>query len=636
LSLWRELGRRNVIRVGLAYLAGAWLSLQVVSILLPAFGAPSWVLQAVILAAAIGLLVALVLAWIYEWTPEGIRAQSDVPVVGAAAFTSRKIDFFIIGLLVLAVLFLILEDHLLDRADTALVPEVDSIAVLSFENLSNSPDDEYFSDGLADEILSTLGRIQELRVASRMASFYFKGKDVDLPTIAGTLRVKYVLSGAVRRYGDRIRVTAALDDPATSDLVWSETFDREVADVLDIQTNIARSVATAIVPVLSERSERQFTVPPTASSDAYDFYLRGRDYLRQPAEEATLVSAVQLFDRAIGLDPSFAQAYAGSCEAHLGAYYVSRNARSLELGEAACGRALALNDSLWEVRVARGTLYRDKGEYANAVEELEAAIEQQPTAVAPYIELAQVYAAQNLVAEAEEMFRRAQQIESGYWRVHNELGNFFWHLYRYSEAIPFYQRVIDLTPDSGIGYDNLGVAYQALGEYAEAERAWNESPQPSRWTYSNRGLNFYHLGEYRKAVEDLGRAVEAAPEWYVSWGQLGDAYRHVAAEEENAQSAYARAIQLAERELRTNPAAWEALARLAMYYAYSNQPAKATDSLEELFRLTSDPAAYYFAARAALQLGDTERAREYRARVAASGWSPANLRDDPDLAVLRE
>lgn len=633
-SLREELKRRDVFRVGAAYAVVAWLLIQAASIVFPTFDTPQWALQVLISVAILGFPVVLVLAWLYEITPMGLRRSDEVlQEASLREATEKRLNGVIIGLLVVAVVFLIVENYVLPRTGND-GETLDSIAVLAFENFSTDPGDEYFADGLADELLSVLGRIRELKVASRTASFYFKGRDIDVATIASTLRVGYVLSGGVRRYGDRIRVTAALDDPSSSDLIWSESYDRELADILEIQSDIARAVATAIVPVLSERSERQFAVQPTDSTEAYDFYLRGRDYLRQPAEEAILASAVQLFERAIGLDAGFAQAYAGLCEAHLADYHLRERSDSFARAERACNRALTLDDSLWEVHVALGNLYRYSGRYDGAVRELESAVAAQPSAVSSYLALAQTYAAQNLVVEAEAMFRRAEEVESGYWAVHNEFGSFLWHVYRYEEAIPYYQRVIELVPDSGIGHDNLGVTYQALGKFAEAERTFNESPLPSRWTYTNRGLNYYYLGDFPAAVEDQKRAIEIAPDVHEPWGRLGDAYRFIPNARADAQAAYEQAIELAEGDLDINPADWDTLARLCTYYAYSGQPDRAADGLERLFELTDDPTAHYFAALTNLELGNRERVYDHLAVVVASGWSRATVAADPSFAVL--
>jgi TolB-like protein/class 3 adenylate cyclase/Tfp pilus assembly protein PilF len=635
-SLWEELKRRNVFRVGAAYSVVAWLLIQAASIILPTFDAPRWLMQGFVSLTILGFPVALVLAWVYELTPMGLKRSDEVLRQSSIReITGKRFNAATISLLVVALAIVIFDNYVaMDSDDVA--PELDSIAVLAFENLSTDPDDEYFADGLADELLGALSRILELRVASRTASFYFKGKDVDISTIAATLEVGYIVSGRVRRIGDRIRVTAALDNPITSDLLWSQSFDRDLADILDIQSEIARSVATAIVPVLSARSKRQFMLRPTENAQAYDYYLRGRDYLRRPSETTTLASAIQLLNLAVELDAQFAHAYAGLCEAYLGSFYFSQSTEFFEQAEVACNRALTLDDSLWEVHVALGTLHRYRGQYDSAVLQLQTAISRQPSAVSPYLELARVYAARNLIDEAEAMFRRAEGVESGYWAVHNEFGNFLWDLNRYEESIPFYERVIQLVPDSGIGHDNLGNAYLALGQWDRAVTVFNASPLPSRWTYTNRGLIHFYLQEFSDAVEDQLQAINIAPDVHASWGRIADAYRYIPGEEENAAAAYRRAIELAERELSINPADWESLGRLITYYIHAGQTDRAAAELEKLFDLTADPTAYYFAALASASLDDFDRVFEYLQIVLDSGWSRATIEVEPDFSILRE
>ncbi|NNC78407.1 MAG: hypothetical protein HKN77_10620, partial [Woeseiaceae bacterium] len=335
LSLWAELKRRNVVRVGVAYAVVGWLLIQVADVILSTFHAPPWVMQGFIALIILGFPIALVLAWIYELTPMGLKRSDDVLRQASISWlTGRRLDGAIISLLVVAVIFLVYENYVSKGlAELGKAAPV-SVAVLAFENQSTTPDNEYFADGLADELLSALGRIRELKVASRTASFYFKGKEVDLDTIASKLMVDNVLSGSVRRDGERVRVTAVLDNTVSDNLLWSETYDRNLEDILDIQSDIARAVAAAIVPVLSPESEQRINKAPTENTEAYQFYLRGRDYLRQPPEQTTLGSAIELFDRAIRLDRRFAQAYAGLCDAYIGAYDFARDPKSFENAEA--------------------------------------------------------------------------------------------------------------------------------------------------------------------------------------------------------------------------------------------------------------------------------------------------------------
>jgi TolB-like protein/Tfp pilus assembly protein PilF len=635
-SLWAELSRRNVFRVGVAYTVVTWLLIQVADVVLPTFDSPRWIMQALIFLAILGFPITLVLAWVYELTPMGLKRSDDVLRQASIRWlTGRRLDRAIISLLVVAVVFLVYENYVSKRLAATSASMIQSIAVLAFQNLSADPADEYFADGLADELLSVLGRIQELKVASRTSSFYYKGKDIDIATIASKLMVSNVLSGSVRREGERIRVTTVLDNTETGNLLWTETYDRKVDAILDIQSDIARSVATSIVPVLSAESETRIVAHPTENTEAYDYYLRGRDYLRQPAEEATLSSAIALFDRAITLDSRFAHAYAGLCEAYLGSYEFARSPASFQRAEIACHRALTLDEGLWEVHVALGNLYRINGRYDAAVLELNAAIARQPNAVSPYLALAQTYAGQKKLQQAEETFLRAEVVESGYWGVHRAFGNFLYDQSRYDEAIQRHLKVIELAPDSGIGYDNLGNSYLALGDLNQAESAFNASPLPSRWTYSNRGLVYYYRGEFDKAVEDQKRAVDLAPEVHLAWGKLADAYRFVPGAEQNANDAYEKAIQLAERELAINPSDWSSIGRLGLYYAHTGRLDQARARLEKLLELTADPTGHYFASLISVQLADLEGAHEYLKQTVEGGWSQALLARDPDLKALR-
>ncbi len=636
LSLWGELKRRHVFRVGGAYTVVAWLLIQVADVILETFDSPRWVMQTLVSLLILGFPIALVLAWVYELTPVGLKRSDDVLRQASIQWlTGRRLNRAIISLLVIAVVFLVYENYVSKGLAGLSDAEPVSVAVLPFENHSVNAEDEYFADGLADELLSALGRIKELKVASRTASFSFKNKDVDVATIASKLMVDNVLTGSVRRDGEHFRVTAALDDTMTDNLLWSQTYDKKLEAILDIQSDIAQSVATAIVPVLSPESLSRIEAQPTENTEAYQYYLRGRDYLRQPAEEATLASAVELFGRAINLDRRFAHAYAGLCDAQLGAYEFARKTESFEAAELTCHRALTLDDSLWEVHVALGNLYRINGQHDSAVLELEMAIDQQPNAVGAYLALAKTYAGQNRLDRAEATFRRAEEIEGGYWGVHRAFGVFLYDQSRYDEAIERHIKVTELAPDSGIGYDNLGNSYLQIGEFAKAESAFNASPLPSRWTYMNRGLVYYFRGEFAKAVEDQKRAIELAPEVHASWGFLGDAYRHIQGEEKNASDAYERAIQLAERHLMINPADWRSVGQLGMYYAYAGRPDEALAQVEKLLELSSDSTAYYFATRVRVHLGDLEGAYESLEQTVQRGWSRVLLASNPDIVPLR-
>ncbi len=227
-SVWGELKRRNVVRVAVAYAIVSWLILQLTDVLIPLLDLPEWVGRFVFLLLVIGFLLALILSWAYELTPQGVKLGKDVDSSESIThITGRKIDFVIIGVLVVAVGFLLVDKLYLGEGDTVpdkvIVTERKAIAVLPFINMSSDPEQEYFSDGLAEELLNLLARIPELRVTSRSSSFSYKGKDFKIADVGRELNVGHVLEGSVRRSGDQIRITAQLIDVSEDAHIWSDT-----------------------------------------------------------------------------------------------------------------------------------------------------------------------------------------------------------------------------------------------------------------------------------------------------------------------------------------------------------------------------------------------------------------------------
>ena len=231
------------------------------------------------------------------------------------------------------------------------------------------------------------------------------------------------------------------------------------------------------------------------------------------------------------------------------------------------------------------------------------------------------------------MFRRAEEVEGGYWGVHRHYGNFLTAQSRFEEAIERHIRVTELVPDSGIGYDNLGRTYLSLGEFDKAESAFNASPLPSRWTYMNRGLVYYYRGEYAKAVTDQRRAIELAPQVHASWGFLADAYR-LQGEQDSATETYERAIELAEERLEISPGDSRTVGQLGMYYAYTGRNDEAVAQIETLLDSNADATAHYFATRVRVQIGDMKGAYESLQQTVEGGWPRALLASNPDIVAL--
>ena len=319
MSLIQELKRRNVFRVAIAYVLMGWLLLQGADFGLDLIGAPNWVIQAFTLALLLGLPVALFFAWAFELTPEGIRREKDVVRdESITTKTGRKLDFTIIGVLAVVIVMLLADrfgpggDGPTLEQQTAASP-AKTIAVLPFADMSQAGDQEWFADGLAEEILNALSRTPDLLVSSRTSSFKYKGSELGISMIAQDLGVAHVLEGSVRSSGDRIRVTAQLIRAEDGFHVWSENYDRDVADMITIQEDLARNIAMALETTMDPAALAEMSRAGTRSVEAYQQYLKGvklqTEALNVSDEAQTFVRAYEHFERAREIDPGFADAH---------------------------------------------------------------------------------------------------------------------------------------------------------------------------------------------------------------------------------------------------------------------------------------------------------------------------------------
>jgi adenylate cyclase len=381
MSLFTELKRRNVIRVAIAYIAGAWLLTEVSGTLFPAFGIPDWGVRFVVIVLALGFLPALIISWAYELTPEGLKREKDVVRdTSITHLTAKRLDGITIGLIVVALAF-ILADRFWPGAETveqtapptevvtqpvSIEPETPptpdtSIAVLPFVNMSDDPGNEYFSDGISEELLNVLVRVEGLRVVSRTSSFAFKGTDISLPAIATQLNVSHVLEGSVRKAGNKVRVTAQLIDVRTDSHLWSETYDRELEDIFAIQDEISGRIVEALKMALGASAQGVMAniQKPTQNLEAYELYLRGR-YFWQRRSEDDIRRAINLFEEATGLDPTFARAWSSLAAAHitLPTYSDALDLEHFPLAVSFAQKALALDDTLAEAYAVLGDVAR--------------------------------------------------------------------------------------------------------------------------------------------------------------------------------------------------------------------------------------------------------------------------------------
>ena len=406
MGVLEELKRRNVIRVGIAYVVTCWLLLQVADIVLDNLPTPDWVIQVLMLVMALGFPLVLLFAWAFELTPEGLRRESDVDrTKSITGTTGRKLDRLIIAALALALGYFVWESRfagLEPAPGVAAVPAeaaasgvtaVDetpekSIAVLPFVNLSSDSEQEFFSDGISEELLNVLAQYPGLHVAARTSSFQFKGQNRDIGEIARLLKVRHVLEGSVRKSGKQLRITAQLIQADTGYHLWSETFDREMDDVFAIQDEISAAIGDALRIKLALK-EGAATAPQVAESSntaAYEAFLHGRHLVNQRGR-TNLEQATDDLKRAIRLDPDFAPAHAwlaiawGLLLDNPTTYGDLTLAQVTERATPAIERAFELDPELAEAFGARGLLAMDTGRYKPALDDFERALARNPVNV---------------------------------------------------------------------------------------------------------------------------------------------------------------------------------------------------------------------------------------------------------------
>ncbi len=518
-SIWGELKRRNVVRVAIAYAVVAWLLLQVADVVLGNIGAPAWLFQAILLVLVIGFPVALIFAWAFELTSEGLKKEKNVDRSQSITHdTGRKLDFVIIAMLVVALGYFGYDKFVLDpgrdaaeieaavqvaqeQAASAVEPQgsAKTIAVLPFVNMSDDSGNEYFSDGISEEILNVLTRIPDLRVPSRTSSFSFKGTDTSLETIAEELAVDHVLEGSVRREGDHVRIVAQLIDVTANRTVWSETFDRELTSIFEIQDEIAARVADVLQIRLIGSSEGG--VSRTSNADAHDAYLQGLTYVATQAS-ADSSKAIESFERAIELDPQYAAAYAMLASAYNTARMFDFIPQEKAAAEAAVAveRALELDPLLARAYYERSRLTKDP---TLKFEDLQRAAELGLNDANAHLSRSEALENNDRHAEARAALEEAVRLDSRSVLLNWMMGSLRLNLGDRIGARGYYRRSINLQPTSPNAYAGMGDVETTEGRLDEAVRWYvtglkQDPGQPHMSTWV--GHLYLSLGDEERAA----------------------------------------------------------------------------------------------------------------------------------------
>ena len=496
-NFFTELKRRNVLRAAGLYLVGAWLIVQVSSTVLPMFGAPEWLPRSIVLLLAIAFVPALFFSWTFELTPQGLKRDAEVPPEQSIApQTARRMDRLIIAALVLALAYFAVDKFVLGprRARTQArtssseaqgAPDEKSVAVLAFANLSDDKGSEYFSDGVSEELLTVLQKIPGLHVAARTSAFSFKGKNATAQEIGEKLGVSRLVEGSVRKAGDVVRIAARLTQAKTGEEVWSENYTRNLKDVFAVQTELAQTIVEqlrgqlaggSVDPAAKAAIQAQVLAAEkggTKNAQAHEAYLQGRFFLHRHSEKETEQARIA-FERAVGLDPKFALAWAGLAQAHVwDCNYASEGGQEvfnahLAAAREAVERALALEPDLPEALLSRVVIeinfdYNFKG----AAETLRKAL-----ALAPQDPTLQQWAGslaftRDDAQEGVDLLRRAIALDPVNAQARAILASNLSNAGNQEESRAEYQRVIELNPSAPNSYAAVGMTYVLQGKFDE-------------------------------------------------------------------------------------------------------------------------------------------------------------------------
>ncbi|HCP92102.1 MAG TPA: hypothetical protein DIT76_08680 [Spartobacteria bacterium] len=455
-SFFSELKRRNVYKVAITYAVVAWLLIQAASILLPTFEAPTWVMKAFVVFLAFGFVISVMISWAFEATPQGLKRTENVPPDAVLpTWSPRKFATFIVSVAViaaglLAYQFLRPKNTPAPRQSEAATGSISrkSIAVLPLLNESGDPKDEYFSDGLSEELIAALAQIRELKVIGRSSSFRFKDRKEETKAIGEKLGVATLLEGTVRKQGERVRIVAELINAADGIELWTRTFDRELKDIFAVQQEIAAAVASSLKVTLLGLDERSSAKPATKNTEAHNAYLLGH-YHSQRRNLEDYRKAVAHFDEAIRLDPDYALAYAERSEAwtQIGDLSGQGKTTAWPKGREDAEKAVAIAPTLAEAHAALGWVrFFVEWKFAEGLSELKRAKELSPANPTANDLLARVIVYLGKPDEAEKQARQAVELDPLAFPAQNNLARDLWFEGKLDEADAVARKAAELHP----------------------------------------------------------------------------------------------------------------------------------------------------------------------------------------------
>jgi adenylate cyclase len=574
LQLFKELQRRNVFRVGTAYVVASWLLIQVTETILPLFGFADSTARTVVIILGVGFIPTLVLAWAFEITPEGVKKERDVDrSISITPQTGKKLDRAIIIVLILALGYFTFDKFILSQSRETSMKESarlegrsdaiiesygeQSIAVLPFVDMSQEGDQEYFSDGISEELLNLLAKIPELRVISRSSAFSYKGKDINLVQVARELNVANILEGSVRKAGDQVRITVQLIEARSDTHLWSETYDRTLEDIFSVQDEISAAVVAKLKVIL-------LGAPPkvdVTDAGAYTLFLQAEHLVNTKTTEESLKNAASLYKEVLLIDPEYVPAWLGLSRAYN---------RSIGI------KALPVEET-------KALLY----------DALEQALLYQPESSEALSQLAwNKFKNDGDYQSAAKLFERAYLSDPTNTKLIGNISIFLTSLGRQAEGISFAEYQIARDPANSIAQNNLGIRYRYAKQFEKAEKAFKTAMTLDS---SHAGLG-YELGATYLLAGDYAAASAAFEEEpFQVFQQIG----------------------------------------LVMSYHALNEQARSDELLEELISSYGERIAYYIAQMMAVR-GQIDEAYEWLEKAHSAGeYEFDNVVTEPLLDNLR-
>ena len=520
-SFFAEVKRRNVYKVAVAYIFAGWALSQGIAQVFPVFDVPNWVIRTIVVMIILGLPVALVLAWMFELTPQGIKRTETADAMPEATRKKKYVWIYVvvIGAAISIGLFFLGRYSAGNTTASPAGITNKSIAVLPFDNLSRDPDNAYFCEGVQDEILTRLAKVADLKVISRTSTQHFKSTPDNLPQIAKQLGVAHIVEGSVQKVGDQVRVNVQLINALTDAHLWADTYDRKLTDIFAVESEIAKTIAETLQARLTGSEKSSIAKTPTVNPEAYELYLRGK-FFAEKRTGADLRKSIEYYDQAIAKDPNYPLAYVGLADSHLllSAYGAVSPKESVPPARAALKKALELDDSLAQAHASSGLLATLELDLNRAIRELERAIQLNPNYATAHHWLALPLMAIGQFDRAIVEAKRAIELDPLSLICNSDLGWVYFNARRYDEAEAQARKTLEMDSRFTVAHYYLGEVFQFKGKLndaiAEYQKAFDLNNDP--FSLAMLGQAYARKGQMDEARKVLARLTEEAKSRYVS------------------------------------------------------------------------------------------------------------------------